>query len=226
MALTLKLTVQGITDNARSSLMSVSKFVQRNPDATELEQHNEMAELARNSRGTRSLLLLDSKARLIAESFREHVSRDTNGQPKLSLAKRQYAKRALRETKDRLIIEKIVVGKTSGLRFIPMAKAVYNLSGQLTNVAVAIIDPIIERSELKICQFCLFTVAAYDTGNVVETAPAGTKVPISFYTPILQNRANSGTTTGPFHEQQALTAWYKLPEYGLVVTATLFRPAS
>lgn len=154
--------IVGKADVALTSLAEVIKRV----DLTEEDAHEMLGRMTGILNGVRAMIFIAADGTLKFDSFSYPV-------PKVNLSLRSYFMSAMNNAENELIIGKSVAGQTSGIPFIPMAKAVWK-DGKFFGVLVAVITPstLVLNEVSQNCLHCISIVTDL-SGNTVSQFPTG-----------------------------------------------------
>ncbi len=106
-----------IIGQANIALSGMAELIKR-VDLTEDEAHELLGNTVDHLDGVRAIIFISEDGKLTFDSFSSPV-------PDVNLATRSYFIKAMEADEDHLIIDKPVAGKTSGIPFLPIARAVW-----------------------------------------------------------------------------------------------------
>lgn len=162
--------------------------------------HEELKRLASGIPGARAIIVIDDDGALLHDSYRFPVAR-------LDLSDRQYFKDASRS--NGLVVGTMVVGRTSGLSFIPIAKR----SGPYTIAAIAGAYSLVDIETA--CADCWAGMVRTD-GELVSLFPPEGQFSQSLYDMIAHETADTGYTVLKQHKSVIAVSWSRSPNFPIV----------
>ncbi len=209
----LALTVSNVLSETELALTAVSDVFQRDPNVQPIVMHGTLKRYAKLAAGLRAILVTDPQGQLIVDSY--------NYPPDdLDLSDRAYIRAAQISETDDIYFGKPVVGRSSGVPFVPVSRPVRSFSGKLIGVAIGIITPRdLIPHEVK-CRFCVYSIMSENNG-VIAIEPPETKISSSFFGQVdLINHA-SGFFRSKFNLLGSTTHWRKIDHFPAYVAVTL-----
>lgn len=166
------------------AMMAVGDFLSANPDISPTIAQSRMRRYLKAAAGLRGILALNVNGDL------EHYSYNF---PTLAidLDDRVYLQNALKQENSDLQINAPVVGRQTGLPFIPITRSLFNVESKPTGVIVGILGPETLLPEDSDCAGCISAVLTTDL-DVLVSRPAG----LLFSQDLMNHIGESLSTTG------------------------------
>ncbi len=171
----------------------------------------------------RSIIVTEADGTLVFDTHRKISTKKTADTPSINLRDRDYFIGATADRKTQ--IYKPVIGRSSGVKFIPMSRPVY-VDNDLKYIVVAIISPnrLIHSSAMETSYG---GVSIYKkSGDLLAVFPDGVNIPSGFYKSLGVGRVLEKKNIVPFHKQFADSRWSENDLYDLVVVYTELMPSS
>jgi len=164
-------------------LIEASQMLERNLDEKELILHTSLSRYVERIPGIRALITTDEKGFLWIDSF-TYPARD------IKLIDREYVKHALNSNTRELYIGHPVIGRSSGVSFIPLARPLLSLNKKPLGALAAILTPdtLIKRDIL--CKQCSVIIFGAD-GRKLTSYPPSLIYPENFYKKVIAQKATS-----------------------------------
>ncbi|AVX04300.1 hypothetical protein MXMO3_01775 [Maritalea myrionectae] len=166
----------------------------------------------------RAVLVLGADGMLLHDSFSFPAL-------ELDLSQRVYFKEAVARRGARLYVGTAKIGKSSGVPFIPVAKAIYD-GPDLVGVVTLIITParLLQQSRWDDCLYCYVEILRAD-GQTLTSYPSNAERPEDFLMSLdLQNASVMGFKRMMFHELPTKTSWIKNKDYPLITVYSEIEP--
>jgi hypothetical protein len=145
----------------------------------------------------------------------------------IDLSERAYVQGAKDLSGRGLYIGKINRGKTSGLPFLPISRAIYD-DGRFAGVVSLVVTPnnLLRHTQWEDCQFCYVEVLRGDK-TMLAQYPAGVERPEGYFDAIQLNETSaSGRVRGvKFHEVHADVSWIRNDKYPYIVVYMDVQPS-
>ncbi|MDV7340453.1 hypothetical protein RYZ26_12680 [Terasakiella sp. A23] len=170
------------------SLTETSDFLGRNPEADEMLQHNTLAKYVDRTPGLRAIIYVNEKGDLKADSF-------TYPARKIKLKDREYVKQSMNSTEQKLYISKPVVGRSSGVPFVPISQPILDRNNKAYGVIAGILTPEILIKQDMLCNQCFSGVFRNDNTPLI-TYPSTASYKVESLNAFLDSKKNG------FHEAQ------------------------
>ncbi|MBL4645121.1 MAG: hypothetical protein JKY99_01540, partial [Rhizobiales bacterium] len=135
--------------------------------------------------------------------------------PNFNLGDRIYVREAVRQGTSDLRINASVKGRQSGLPFIPITRAVFDVSGSVTNVIVGIVSPDSFLPEDNECALCMSAVLTQNMDTLISR-PAGWAIQPVLADRIEKAAAGSGLELVPINGARSLVYWHKNSFTGVI----------
>ena len=207
--LALNERVEGIMGEARVALVSASDHLARGMDEGEAIAHAYMKRQVLLTRGLRAILGINADGYIIADSY-------NSPPPGVNLAKREYFI-AAQETHADFAVYHTVIGKTSGVPFVPLGLPRKSVSGRFNGVVVGILQPDSLLGRMFPCRDCVMSVVLLDDDpKPLISRPAQSIVPKLLIQTIQESSDESGVWIGKFGTFPAVVGWRKSNRFGLV----------
>ncbi len=190
------------------ALMAVGDFISANPDVDPSIAHARMKRYQRAGVGLRSILAIGPDGYLMHDSYNLPA-------PKFNLGDRIYVREAVRQETSDLRVNASVKGRQSGLPFIPITRAVFDVSGSVTNVVVGIVSPDALLPEDNECALCMSAVLTQDLDTLISR-PAGWVIQPVLIERIEKAAAGSGLELVPINGARSLVYWHKNSFTGVI----------
>ncbi len=142
------------------SLTETSDFLARNPDADELMRHNTLATYVERTPGLRAIIHIDEKGNLTTDSF-------TYPTRNIKLTDREYVKQAMASNQPKLYISKPVVGRSSGVPFVPISQPILDRNNNAQGAIAGILTPEILIKQDMLCTLCFSGVFRNDNQSLI-----------------------------------------------------------
>lgn len=192
-ALHVETTLQAID----LSLQEASDFLSRNPDADEMLRHTTLGKYVERTPGLRAIIQIDKSGQLKADSFTFPVRN-------ISLKDRAYVKNVLNSEKLFLYISSPVVGRSSGVPFVPISRAMTDRNNEPQGVVAGILTPEILIKQELLCNKCFAGVFREDLAPLV-TYPSTASFSDGSLTDFLKQKQSGFHTLTK--ETQELQSW-------------------
>lgn len=147
------------------ALLAVGDFLSANPDIAPAIAHSRMKRYQRAAAGLRSILSVSANGTLLHDSYNLPA-------PDINLGDRLYVREAVRQGRGDLRINSPVIGRQSGLPFIPITRGLFNVEGEATGVIVGILGPETLLPEDSNCALCVSAVLTSGL-EVMVSRPSG-----------------------------------------------------
>jgi hypothetical protein len=199
-------------DSIDLALLEASDFLERNPDKDELFLHDTLAKYVAHTPSLRAIISTNAVGLLIIDSFtypRKHVD----------LHDREYIKQALNTPDRTLYIGSPVLGRTSGLSFIPFTHSLLNSDKNIIGTVTGIMHPGFLIKQHQLCAQCFMGVFN-KIGQQLVAYPSQMTYPNSF---IKQLNERSDYTIEHTLNERAVTSWVVfIKKYGLHLVLSNF----
>ncbi len=156
------------------ALLEAADFVERKPDAKEFEKHSIFRTYVEKTRSLRAVILTDKEGNLKVDSFKfpRH---------EMNLADRAYVKNSLGSKDRSLYIGKPILGRSSGLSFIPLSRAILDINKNVQGTITGILSPEALIRQDMICGHCFVGVFNKDN-ELLVSYPSDVSYPADFST--------------------------------------------
>ena len=164
--------VEKTIESIELALLNSIDYIERNPNEEVLIQHKMLAKYAEHTPALRAIITTDATGKLKVDSV-------TYPTKNVNLQDREYVKNALSLKNKSLYIGTPLVGRTSGLSFIPFSKILIDHNKKANGVIAAIMHPGFLIDQDKLCSQCFMGVFNKDNKTLV-TYPSNSKYPEDF----------------------------------------------
>ncbi|MBO6805529.1 hypothetical protein [Thalassospira sp.] len=161
----------------------------------------------------RALLFINAKGILTFDTTRHPA-------PDLDLSERSYFNETINLEDDRIHIGTPVLGKQSGVPFVPVTRVLRGVSGSVMGVLVAVMTPDAWLPAERACRLCFYS-AFTTTGQTIMTAPAQMQLADDFFESLMIVDGRSGISETRLNTYPARTMWRRLRDYPVVVTSSV-----
>lgn len=192
------------------ALLAVGDFLSANPDMAPAIAHSRMKRYQRFAAGLRSILAIAVDGTVLHDSYNLPA-------PDLNLGDRIYVREAVRQGSGDLRINPPVVGRQSGIPFIPITRGLFNVAGNATGVIVGILGPETLLPEDSNCALCVSMVL---TGNMemLVSRPSGMMVPEDLQRHIEDTLSDTGLEVIKINGVDSFFSWTR-NNYAGIITA-------
>ena len=201
--------VEGIMGEARVALFSAGDHLARGMEEGEAIAHAYFKRQVLLTRGLRAILGLNAEGFIVVDSY-------SSPPPKVNLKKRNYFVDAQKPLSE-FTVHNSVVGKTSGVPFIPVAMPRLTLTGRFLGVVVGIMHPDRLLGRMFPCRDCVMSVVRLgEDAQSIVSRPAQLIVPATLVAEIAESSNISGVWRRKFGTFPMIVAWHKSDRFGLV----------
>ena len=190
------------------ALLAVADFLAANPGVSDEIIHARLKRYAVRGAGMRAVLGIDPTGQLRYDSFSLPA-------PDLNLSGRHYVRKALGAESADLIVGGPVIGKQSGLPFIPLARPYFSINGARLGVVAGVMVPNALIEPVTKCTLCV--AATYlETGETLVTYPSGAKLPRELLEEVVLSPDTSSLTRVSLAGTSTIVFWEKIASYGVI----------
>lgn len=189
--------------HARSSLAAITfalqeagDFVERNHREEEMVLHKTLAQFVKKTPGLRAIIATDKMGKLTIDSY------NFPARP-LDLKDRAYVKSALRSTARYVTLNKTVTGRTSGLSFIPLSRALFDVKKKLSGSLSAIVSPSALIHQDQLCTQCFVGLFTKE-GELLVSYPSTATYPDGFRQ-LVKDQPDDSKVTHRFDDQEVFS---------------------
>ena len=190
-------------------MMAIGDFWSANPNVSPAIAQSRMKRYQRAAAGLRTILAVNADGKLV------HYSYDFPA-PDLNLGDRLYVREALAQGSSDLRINLPVVGRQTGLPFIPITRGLFNVEGEATGVIVGILGPETLLPEDSNCAYCISAVLTNDL-DILVSRPSGLQLSEDLKQHIQETMSSSGMKLIEENGGLLLVSWTK-NDYADVIT--------
>lgn len=219
---TLYTHMNKVLEKAELAIVAAADFLsQTHADSKGVVLEATLQNYVELSDGMRAMLVADSDGNIILDTYNKVAFQVTASPPAVNVSERDYfiEARLIRKVQ----VSRLVRGKTSGVPFMPMTKAVY-LDGRLKYVVIAILSP--DRLLHPSIRDGEYSGAAIfdEDGNLYVSFPSDTDIPENFFTSLRVGQILSRQSEVPFNDNVADTVWSQTNKFGLFVVYSEIKP--
>ena len=201
--------VEGVLGESHVALVSASNHVAGGMEKGEAIAHASLKRLVELTRGLRAILAINADGHIIADSY-------NSPPPGVNLAKRIYFQEA-KKPGAYFAIYDTVIGKTSGVPFVPLGLPRFGLSDVFQGVMVGILHPDRLISSLPLCRDCVLAVVLMDEDpKPLISRPSGLLIPKDLIIDILKSSENKGVWRRKLGTLPVIVGWHRSTRFGLV----------
>ncbi|MCR9235636.1 MAG: hypothetical protein NXI17_03105 [Alphaproteobacteria bacterium] len=190
------------------ALLAVGDFLSANPDISAPIAHSRMKRYQRAAAGLRSILAIAADGTLLFDSYNLPA-------PDINLGDRLYVREAVRQGSGDLRINPPVVGRQSGLPFIPITRGLFNVEGVAIGVVVGIMGPETLLPEDSNCALCVSVVLTSDM-DVMVSRPSGLQLSNDLISHINDSMSFTGIELIDINGGLTLFTWTKNNYAGVI----------
>lgn len=202
--------------NAELLLKRSGDLVKQGANVSPVIAQATLEDYTQDVEGVRALLYVNAAGQLKLDSTRYPA-------PNINLATRHYFKLAMLQAPETMIVGRRIVGKQSGVPFIPLAMKVGKYTGEEKGVVVAVVTPESFTSGVKQCQYC-FTAIFSEDGGLLYSNPGDMKFDPFFFASLNVKRDLRGVGETRLRSYASMTAWERVRGYPIIVTVTEVLP--
>lgn len=195
------------------ALLAAADVFGREPAVEEIVLHRVLGRYAARIPGVRAMIVTDAAGMVQVDSYLYPARR-------LNLADRDYVRRVLANGNGPLYIGAPLIGRSSGLPFIPTARAIRDGEGAPVGVVAAILNPGGLFVAEEVCDTC-FAVLLRPDRQIVARYPASVQMPAAG-ADLPVGGARSGLRRGMLNALEIETAWLVIDDYDLIMTLSRF----
>lgn len=198
-----------VIGQADIALTTLSELIAR-VDLEENEAHIILGRTVKRLDGVRAIVFIASDGKLTYDSF-------SNPVPNINLSSRTYFMEAIKTMEGQLIIGEPVKGNTSGIPFLPVAKAVWK-DGKPYGVLAAIITPsaLLVAEDTQDCLHCVAMITGL-SGKIIAKYPEGVELSQEFKDKLdAENLPVKGTEIIQIGLLKAKIYWIRKDKYPLI----------
>ncbi|WP_135081788.1 hypothetical protein [Terasakiella sp. SH-1] len=205
------INVEALLRTMDLALLGATDLIERDQKANELIIHEALGRYVARSPGLRAIIATDAKGKLRYDSFKYPAKN-------VDLQDRDYIKRALKQTERTIYIGTPIKGRTSGIAFLPMSQAIFDLEKKVTGVVAGIITPDKLIRQNILCNQC-FVGIYKESGEQIAVYPTSLTYPEGFH----KKRKAVGRgiiMTHTIGNLPAKSVWTRIEDYKLEVIFT------
>lgn len=190
------------------ALLAVGDFLSANPEVSPAIAHSRMKRYERAAAGLRSILAVGADGTLMHDSY-------NLPSPDIDLGDRIYVREAVRQGSGDLRINTPVVGRLSGLPFIPITRGLFNVEGEAIGVIVGILGPETLLPEDSNCALCVSAVLTSDM-DILVSRPSGVQLSEELIHHIDESMSSTGLKLIKRNGTMKLFTWTRNNHAGVI----------
>ena len=200
--------------NQTDALMRRSADLLRNAGGmNDVVIQGSLARYTEQVEAVRALLFINSKGILEFDTTRYPAA-------DLDLSERPYFSTTIALEDDHIRIQTPVLGKQSGVPFVPVTRVLRGVSGSIMGVLVAVMTPDAWLPSERACRLCFYSAFTIG-GETIMTAPAQMQIADDFFESLMIVDGRSGISETHLNTYPARTMWRRLRDYPVVVTSSV-----
>lgn len=218
---TLSVHLDSLLNQTELALLAASDFLTDRRSVSGAVVEATLQRYVEQVDGIRAIIVTDEKGYLIYDTFNKIASKAKKTGKPLFLGDRPYFLNATNAK--RMKVYHTLIGRTSGLPFLPVSRPVY-LDEKLKYVVIAIMAPnkLIHPS-VRSSQYVVVTVYNLE-GKFITSFPDGAKLPEGFYASLNVDVQENNMNIVPYHTNDADSIWATNTRYGLVTIYSEIKP--
>ncbi|MEH6728730.1 MAG: hypothetical protein V7703_21505 [Hyphomicrobiales bacterium] len=193
------------------AMMAVGDFLSANPDISPAIAQSRMRRYVRAAAGLRAILAVNANGELAHDSY----SLPGLG---LDLEDRLYLQDALKLENSDLQISAPVIGRKTGLPFIPITRSLFNVENKPTGVIVGILGPETLLPDDSDCASCISAVLTTDL-DILVSRPTGLQFSDDLLNHIQESLSATGLKLVEKKGGKMLVTWTRSSAAGVVTIA-------
>lgn len=198
------------------ALMAVADFLSANPGVSPEIAHSRIKRYQRASAGLRSILAIGRDGTLLHDSYNLPA-------PDFNLGDRIYVREAVRQGTEELRINAPVVGRQSGIPFIPITRGQFDVEGNATGVIVGILGPETLLPEDSNCALCVSAVLTSEM-DILVSRPSGLTFPDDLMNRIRNSLSETGLELIDINGGKTLVSWTRNAHAGIITVSAELLP--